>query len=173
MTNLKLREASIDDLSALQLIGIQTFKEAFASDNSVENMNAYISKAFSIETLRTQLSSPNTQFYLALLNDKVVGYLKINFEKSQLENKNNKGLEIERIYVYKEFYGKKIGQFMLDKAIAISKITPVNYIWLGVWEHNPRAIRFYEKNGFVAFDKHAFILGDENQTDILMKLQIT
>jgi ribosomal protein S18 acetylase RimI-like enzyme len=42
-------------------------------------------------------------------------------------------------------------------------------VWLGVWEKNLRAISFYEKNGFIAFDQHIFQLGDDRQTDIMMK----
>jgi ribosomal protein S18 acetylase RimI-like enzyme len=51
----------------------------------------------------------------------------------------------------------------------VAKALHSAYVWLGVWEKNARAIRFYEKNGFVAFDKHLFKLGDEEQTDIMMK----
>lgn len=80
-------------------------------------------------------------------------------------------LEIERIYVLKAFHGKKVGQLLHDKAMEVSKQRSVDYVWLGVWEENPRAIRFYEKNSFVAFDKHIFKLGNEEQTDIMMKLQ--
>jgi ribosomal protein S18 acetylase RimI-like enzyme len=48
----------------------------------------------------------------------------------------------------------------------------VNSIWLGVWEKNHNAIGFYTKNGFITFDKHLFLLGDDQQTDLLMKLEI-
>ncbi|MNF16430.1 Protease synthase and sporulation negative regulatory protein PAI 1 [compost metagenome] len=49
----------------------------------------------------------------------------------------------------------------------------VLYIWLGVWEENKRALRFYEKNGFTVFDKHIFRLGNDEQTDLMMKKTIT
>ncbi len=45
-------------------------------------------------------------------------------------------------------------------------------MWLGVWEKNPRALRFYQKIGFQEFDKHIFTLGNEKQTDIMMKLHL-
>lgn len=59
---------------------------------------------------------------------------------------------------------------LYEKALQIAKHKNTAYIWLGVWEENPRAISFYKKNGFEAFDNHVFILGNEEQTDILMKL---
>ena len=77
--------------------------------------------------------------------------------KSQTEKQSTNSLEIERIYVIKEFHGKNIGQLLCDKAIEVATQKGAEYVWLGVWEENPRAINFYKKNGFVEFDKHIFI----------------
>jgi hypothetical protein len=106
------------------------------------------------------------------LDGKTIGYLKVNVGESQTEIKDKNTLEIERIYVLKEFHGKKVGQILYDKAIELAKDKNIENVWLGVWEENPRAIRFYEKNGFVAFDKHIFKLGNDEQTDIMMKLKL-
>lgn len=76
------------------------------------------------------------------------------------------------IFKIKEFHGKKVGQALYEKAIEIGKKKNVDYVWLGVWEENPRAISFYKKNGFVEFDKHIFKLGDDEQVDIMMKLKL-
>ena len=102
----------------------------------------------------------------------MVGYLKINFGQSQTELKDDKAFEIERIYVLKEYHGKNVGQLLYEKAIEIAKQKNKDYLWLGVWEENPRAINFYKKNGLVEFDKHIFKLGNDEQTDIMMKLQL-
>ncbi|MEX1301581.1 MAG: GNAT family N-acetyltransferase, partial [Desulfotignum sp.] len=91
---------------------------------------------------------------------------------SQTESKAENTLEIERIYVLKEFHGKTVGQQLYEKAMEIAKEKSVTYVWLGVWEKNSKAIRFYEKNGFKAFDTHIFRLGNDKQTDILMKHQM-
>ena len=98
--------------------------------------------------------------------------MKLNFGDSQTELKDNKALEIERIYVSKEFHGKSIGQLLYDKVIEVAKQKNADYVWLGVWEDNPRAISFYKKNGFVEFDKHIFKLGNDEQIDIMMKLNL-
>jgi len=72
----------------------------------------------------------------------------------------------------KDFHGQGVGQLLHNKAVEIAKLKKVDYVWLGVWEENPRAINFYKKNGFVEFDKHIFTLGQDKQTDILMKLML-
>lgn len=82
-------------------------------------------------------------------------------------------MEIERIYVLQKYQGKKIGQILYEKAIQIAHDKQVKYVWLGVWEQNLRAINFYKKNDFIEFDKHIFKLGNDAQTDIMMKKNIT
>ncbi len=172
METIKTKKISIEDLEKLQEIGRQTFKEAFSEFNSEENLNAYLEDGFSKEKLAAELEDKNSEFYFALLNDKVIGYLKVNTGDSQTDLKDPNALEIERIYVLKAYLGKGIGQVLYDKAIERAKQQNAAYVWLGVWEENPRAISFYKKNGFTAFDKHLFRLGDDEQTDILMKLKL-
>ncbi len=173
MEFMKITRITTNEIDQLQKIGRQTFYETFSTGNTQENMQKYLDERFSIEKLTAELNEKNAIFYFAQLENKIVGYLKINFGDSQTELKDDKSLEIERIYVLKEFQGKKIGQILYDKAIEIAKQKDADYIWLGVWEENPRAIKFYKKNGFIEFDKHIFKLGNDEQTDIMMKLKLT
>ena len=135
-------------------------------------MQKYLEEGFSAEKLSAELNDNNSVFYFAILDGKAIGYLKLNFGQSQTELQDDKALEIERIYVSREFQGKKVGQILYDKAIQVAQQNKADYVWLGVWEKNPRAIAFYKKNGFVEFDKHVFKLGDDEQTDIMMKLKL-
>jgi len=172
MTNIQIKEISLNDIDQLQKIGRQTFQETFSESNSEENMKNYLEEGFSSEKLTKELTNKDSQFYFATLENEVIGYLKVNFGESQTELKGEKSLEIERIYVSKEFHGKKVGQLLYEKAIQVAKDKNVDYVWLGVWEENLRAISFYTKNGFIEFDKHIFKLGNDEQTDIMMKLKL-
>jgi ribosomal protein S18 acetylase RimI-like enzyme len=169
MEALEIVRAHMDDLEGLQAIGRATFRETFSVNNSEESMAKYLKEGFSSERLSTELNNPGSQFYLARIGKSVIGYLKLNTGQAQTELQEAEGLEIERIYVLKQHHGMKVGQVLYEKAIAVAREMNLGYVWLGVWEENPRAINFYSKNGFVAFDKHVFKLGDEEQTDIMMK----
>lgn len=173
MATIEIIKIALKDILQLQKIGRQTFEETFSESNSEENMKSYLEEGFSEEKLTAELNDDNSEFYFATFNNEVIGYLKINFGESQTELKDSRALEIERIYVSKEFHGKSVGQLLYDKAIQIAKQKEAEYVWLGVWEENPRAISFYKKNGFVEFDKHIFKLGDDEQTDIMMKLKLS
>ena len=170
--NITIEQINNSHIAALQQIGRQTFSETFTESNSAENMAKYLEEAYSFEKLNEELNNQNSFFYFAILDEKVIGYLKLNLGESQTELKDNDALEIERIYVLKDFHGKKVGQILFDKAITIAKELQVAYVWLGVWEENKKALQFYTQNGFVEFDQHVFVLGDEAQTDIMMKLAL-
>jgi diamine N-acetyltransferase len=172
MENIGIVRVTINDIRQLQEIGRQTFYETFSAANTEENMTAYLDKDFALDKLNKELKDKNAEYYFAKADKDVIGYLKLNFGQSQTELKDDKALEIERIYVLKDFHGKKVGQILYEKAIQIASEKKADYVWLGVWEENPRAINFYKKNGFVEFDKHIFKLGNDEQTDIMMKLTL-
>jgi diamine N-acetyltransferase len=106
---------------------------------------------------------------LAELAGTVVGYLKVNTGAAQTEPTGENTLEIERTYVLQQYHGQQVGQRLFDQALQLARQAQTDFVWLGVWEEHRRAIRFYQKNGFVEFAKHGFRLGDEEQTDIMMK----
>ncbi|CAH0199449.1 GNAT family N-acetyltransferase [Chryseobacterium sp. Bi04] len=169
MSSITILKAGIDDLETIQNLGIQTFTETFAEDNTDEAMEKYLEESFNTPQLTSELKTPDSLFYIAWEEDNPVGYLKINSGETQTELKDETGLEIERIYVKKSHHGKKVGQLLYDQALETAQQLSKSYLWLGVWEENLRALNFYRKNGFVEFDKHIFRLGDEEQTDLMMK----
>lgn len=172
MDKLEIRKANQSDIELLLNIGRQTFFEKFIENNSEENMLQYASEAYTFEKIASEVNNADSQFYLATLNSQIVGYLKINFGEAQTELQDPQALELERIYVLNEFQGQKIGQQLFGKALGIAEQAKLNYVWLGVWEENSRAIKFYEKNGLKAFSKHIFMLGNDPQTDIMMKIEL-
>jgi ribosomal protein S18 acetylase RimI-like enzyme len=126
-----------------------------------------------MEKLTAELNDPNSEFLFAMRNDEVAGYLKINYGASQTDVKDDQSLEIERIYVLENFKGKGIGKSLYAKATEIAYGKNLDYIWLGVWEENHNALSFYRKLGFAEFGRHIFKLGDDKQTDIMMRIELT
>lgn len=167
-----IRKITVSDVDKLQTIAKETFVQTFAADNTQENIENYLAKGFSTEKLMGEIENPNSQFFFAEEDGNLRGYLKMNFGEAQTELNDPESVEIERIYVLKEFHGKKVGQRLYEIAIDIAREFNKNYIWLGVWEKNPRAISFYRKNRFEEFGKHIFRFGNEEQTDIMMKLSL-
>ena len=172
MKKFEIKKVTLEDIDQSLKISRETFLETFASFNSKENMAKYINRQMSYEKISSELVNPDSKFYFALFRDTIIGYLKLNFGKSQTEVKKMNSVEIERIYVLKKYHGENVGQLLLKKAIEAGLSINADFIWLGVWEKNIQAIKFYEKNGFVRFEQHIFKLGNDNQTDIMMKMEI-
>jgi diamine N-acetyltransferase len=169
MEAISFRRLQEDDVTVLQQIARQTFYNAFAGQNTPENMQHFLDTAFATEKLLKELRDPGSEFYFACINNEPVAYLKLNFGNAQVEFKEPGGMELERIYVLQSYQGKQIGQLLLNKALERAKEENKTYLWLGVWEKNPGAIRFYERNGFTAIGTHVFRLGDDDQVDVMMK----
>lgn len=172
MNSITLRKVTTDDLEELQVISRLTFYESFAAENTEADMRDYLENNLGKDRLLKELCHPASDFYFAKRNPQIIGYLKLNWATAQTEFKEKNTLEIERIYVLKNYQGQRVGQLLCGKALEIAKLRHAEFVWLGVWEKNVKAIRFYQKNGFVEFGKHAFRLGSDEQTDLLMRLKL-
>jgi ribosomal protein S18 acetylase RimI-like enzyme len=172
MNSIEIHKVAENQLLELQRISRQTFYEAFSAVNTEDDMAMYLEHSLSIEKLSAELSNENTEFYFAQLNEQIIGYLKFNLGEAQTDLQDEQALEIERIYLLIKYAGMGVGQLLMEKAYQVAQIKKVKYIWLGVWEHNTRAIQFYKRNGFSEFGSHMFKLGNDDQRDILMKRQL-
>lgn len=169
---IKPEQITAADLPELLTLSRQTFYETFAAGNSKENVQHYIDSHLTEDRLLTEYNNSGSVFYIVRLQHKAIAYLKLNYGPAQTELQDSKGLEIERIYVLAAHQGLRIGHMLLQSAITIAREQQLDYIWLGVWDQNEKAIGFYKRYGFVPFDSHIFQLGDDAQTDILMKLDL-
>jgi len=166
---LKIRECTIDDLLILREFSYKTFDDTFRHMNTPSNMKAYLEQAFVISKLRDELSNNNSLFYFLYVDEQLAGYLKLNEDKAQTDINDPQSIEIERIYVTNDFQRKGLGSILLNKAIEIACIRKKTYVWLGVWEKNDKALQFYKRNGFYIIGKHSFFMGEEEQTDHILR----
>ena len=172
VNQIHIKRVTLLGIEELHIIAKKTFFETYSKENSKENMENYLEEKFNKKQLEKELKDSNSEFYFAIMNNKIAGYLKLNFKEAQTEINNDGAAEIERIYVLQEYQGNKIGKTLYNKSVSCAKEKEATYIWLGVWERNENAIGFYKKQGFLEFDKHVFVLGDEKQTDIMMKVSL-
>lgn len=172
-TPLIFKTCTIKDLDQLIEISKQTFIDAFEKQNDPTDFKNYIARAFNKEQITLELQHPDSLFYFLILKDiGLVGYIKLNRKEAQKELFDMDAIELERIYILKEYQGKKLGQEALSMVIDIAKSQKASYLWLGVWEQNTRAIAFYQRHGFVKFGEHPYLIGEDEQYDWLMRLDL-
>ncbi|MEM9501372.1 MAG: GNAT family N-acetyltransferase [Pseudomonadota bacterium] len=160
------------EITILRDLAEETFVETFEAQNSAKTIAVYIADAFAIDRVTAEYHEPRSQFYFARQEGAIAGYLKLNEDSAKTEQDMLAAMEIERIYARQSFHGKGIGKAMLEAAVTAAHNAQVDWLWLGVWEENPRAIAFYERNGFERFGRHVFMMGNEAQTDILMRRRV-
>lgn len=169
---LDIRPVAPSELPVLRQLAQDTFITAFGAANTPEDMANYVQANFSMENFQKMYQQAGVMFFLAWLDDQAVAYLKLNTGDAQSEKDLENALEIERIYVHAAYQGKGLGQSLLGFSVAHARQLRKKWIWLGVWDQNQGAIRFYERHGFRTFSQHDFFLGKDHQIDLLMKKKL-
>lgn len=167
-----IRYATTTDAALLADLGAKTFRETFEADNTPENMAAYLESAFSTNTLTTELIDPASCFLIAHSGNTAVGYVKLRSGETPPEIGDPSAIELQRIYVLRDWLGHKVGASLMQASLKEAAAKGHATIWLGVWQQNPRAIAFYQKWGFEKVSTHIFQLGDDPQTDWVMRRSI-
>jgi len=162
----------VSEIDQLRAIAIRTFTHSYAHLNTPANFEHYVNKAFAKHQLYEELRNVESFFYLLNYGATTAGYLKLNIGESQTEMMGQAYMEIERLYLEVAYQRRGIGQTMIEFALDKAKSLDKTKVWLGVWDQNPRAIRFYEKMGFQKTGSHIFTFGAEDQTDIIMEIEV-
>jgi len=167
--DVQFRPSTIEDLSELCSFSRYIFSESFKDTCSPEDMNSFLADKYNVDRIRRELSDPASSFFLLFTDGTLAGYIKINEAPAQTDIHDVDALELERIYVSKELQKNGFGSYLMEQTVAIAKQKGKRYIWLGVWEKNRRAISFYRKHGFYIIGTHEFVIGEDIQTDCIMR----
>jgi len=165
----RIRRCELADLDALRNIAFQTFDDTFRRLNDAASFNEYLDASFSRAKLEAELKDPHSTFFFLYSDDVLAGYMKINMGDSQTDIKDPAAMEIERIYVIRDFQGLGLGRALVEKALETARAARKQTVWLGVWEKNGNAIAFYKKMGFSKAGTHDFFIGRKRQTDFIMR----
>lgn len=164
--------ATIAHVNSLAVFSAQAFYDAYAYANTPEDMQQYIDEHFTEEEIRKEIATKNTFIFLAMEDENILGYVKLGTATSPAQLQGKPAIEIERFYVDKKLQSKKIGSALMKFLIDFAKSQGKQIVWLGVWKKNPRAVAFYEREGFKKIGETIFTLGRDMQQDFLMMREI-
>jgi len=167
-----IRQPTVSDAPMLATLARQTFEDAFAAQNTPENMAAYVSVAFTTTQIAQELQDINCLYFVAWFDETPVGYAKLRKNSIPEKLKTPHAIELQRIYVSQQQIGTGVGKQLMAHCLQTARQQNYQTIWLGVWQHNTTALAFYRKWGFKPFGSHIFQLGDDLQTDLLLKLEL-
>lgn len=161
-----IREATQEDAALIADLSRQTFYETFAAQNTTADMEKFMSEQFTRSALMAEVGAPGNTFLLAYSNDEVAGYARLRENPGAVMDDS---LEIARLYAATAMIGKGVGKVLMQACIDLAYAKKKQRLWLGVWEKNDRAIRFYTTWGFEKVGEHDFVLGSDVQRDWIMQ----
>jgi len=171
-TQVEIRQATREDAEMIADMSRRTFYETFAHQNTPEDIALYMDKQFTRESLMAEVGTPGNTFLVAWLDEQPVGYVRLLEHAPPSEIGEGTGIEIVRLYAEQSVIGKGIGRALMQSSIDLAREKGLQWIWLGVWEHNHRAIAFYTKCGFAFDGTKQFVLGSDLQTDLVMRREL-
>ena len=116
-----------------------------------------------------EIRSPELETWLFEDEDRLVAYAQLRRGTAPAVVSARQPIEIQRFYVHADAHGKGVARALMEHVVVRAGQLSADVVWLGVWEHNPRAIAFYRKWGFEVVGEHVFMLGDDPQRDLLMR----
>jgi ribosomal protein S18 acetylase RimI-like enzyme len=167
-----LRHAQLGDLEAVAELSRSSFTAAFAAENTPEDMASYLQQAFALDVMKVEFSDPNNSIILAENRKELAGYAKLRRDSKEPCINATRAIELERLYTAAELIGRGVGALLMQEAIRTARQEHYESLWLGVWDHNSGAIRFYQRQGFLDVGSHAFMLGEDRQIDRIMELSL-
>lgn len=164
-----IRKTAIENLNNLFLLAKKIFVETFESQNNPEDFWRYINEAYTLDKFTEAYNEKGSQFFEVMEGTTIIGYARLR-ENNEVDNYLGKNhIELQRIYIDAPYQGKGIANDLLKACEKHAATLNKEWLWLGVWEHNPKAQQFYKKNGYEKFSEHKFMMGSDEQTDWLMK----
>jgi len=164
-----LKKTNLSNLNLIIELGRETYYDTFHAMNTEQTMSDYLNEAFNEAKIAEEMNNPMSEFYILHHEKTPSAYIKVNRAPAQSDINDPHSLELERIYVRKDYKGLGFGRFLINETVSLAKSYNCLFLWLGVWEKNTPALAFYRKMGFFEFGRHKFQMGEELQSDLLLK----
>lgn len=172
MNNLKIRQADAADDKLISTLGAVTFYEAYFEQDDAGDLAHYIHESFNPEKIAAELADSNATFFIVYRNDRAVGYAKMR-EGSKYECVTSENaVELQRIYIVERVFGTGVGEHLLKFCLDKARRRGFDTLFLGVWQENKRAVRFYEKHGFRTAGTITFPYGETVGTNWVMEIDL-
>lgn len=169
---IRIRKAKIEEVPAVRELAIEVYTDTFAEYNSAANLQAFYDDSYNLEKFKAEFAESGAQLYVALDDLKIIGFLRLRLNAEVDHHLGKNHIELQRLYIHRDYQGGNVSKLLMDQALKYATEKKMEWIWLGVWEKNFRAQKFYNKWGFERFGEHTFQMGDDPQIDWLLRKQL-
>ncbi len=169
---IRIRKAKIEEVPAVRELAIEVYTDTFADQNTPANLQAFYRDSYNLPKFKSEFHEAGATLYLATDELKIIGFLRLRQSREVEKQLGLNTVELHRLYVHRDYHGTSASRLLMEKAMSYAMEKKFEWMWLGVWEKNFRAQKFYAKWGFERFGEHVFQMGDDPQTDWLLKKKL-
>lgn len=162
------RPATGKDAAALAAFGRRTFADTFAASNSPADLALFLDATYGEALQRRELDDPQQTCIIVEANGEMLAFALLRQGVPSPGVEDASAVEIRRFYVDRHAHGRGIAQRLMAQCITAAGALGARSLFLGVWEHNTRAIRFYAAQGFTRVGVQPFLLGTDVQQDLVL-----
>lgn len=167
---MSIRRAGFEDRDLLVALGRETFFDTFVGTCSDEDMDLFLRESFAPEKVEREIGQEGSFFYvLSGAGDGALGYARLFADPECSgglpEEYRADAIELVRFYLKRKAFGTGAAQLLMAHCLEEARGMGFARMYLGVWEKNLRAQRFYEKSGFRKIAEKIFMVGNDAQTD--------
>ena len=168
MTQVTIRPAGVADAAILADLGARTFYETFEAITSPENLAAFLASAYGEELQRAELADASRPALVVECDGVPSGFVQLRLGHREPCVPGLRPVELQRIYVLQAAHGGGLGKALMEASLDLARAWGADVLWLGVWEHNDRALGFYARCGFREVGDHVFTIGDQVDRDLIL-----
>ena len=167
-TAMDVRRGVPDDAPELARFAARTFEDTFAYSTAPANMAVFLAQTYGEAQQRAELEDRATTTLIAEADGRIIGYAQVRWAEAPECVTGEDVVELRRFYVDRPFHGRGIAGPLMDAAEGEARGQGGRRLWLGVFQHNERAIAFYTRRGFARAGEQVFRLGEDEQSDFIM-----
>ena len=167
---IQIRPALPEDAPALAEFGARTFGIAFGPANKEQDVRDYLASHYGTDIQAQEIVDPDIPTLLAEEEGELIGYAQLRLNSSHPSLSSSSPVELWRIYIESDRKGSGLAHLLMDSVKSEALAHGGDVLWLSVWKENPRAIAFYQKEGFVIVGEKDFWVGADRQFDYVMSV---
>jgi ribosomal protein S18 acetylase RimI-like enzyme len=164
---IKYRYAVPSDALRLSILFQTVYITTYGFEGVSNEYASFISKRFAPQYIENTITNGQDSIIVATLNENLVGVAEIDFNRP-CPIGNVEEPELGKLYVLDAFFGRGIGYNLMNEVEKTARANGHKQVWLEVWDENPRAIAFYERQGYQAIGTVPFPMDDNTYTNIVM-----
>jgi len=171
--NIKILRANSSHAETIVSIGKLSFRDAFGPlFNDKVALLEYLEYTYDIEKITKSINKENNVFFIAFVENVPVGFAKVKKYSLNEQIRSIAQMELQKIYVLSYYHGSGAGGALMQAVLDLAYQVQPDYLWLDTHVSNAKAIRFYEKNGFIRSGRNYFTIGNQTFEYYVMCLPV-